>query len=52
MERVDRGNPAINGRVRLDIRVIEHALDILCIDLDRQIDQAYNKNAARSQRAH
>ena len=46
MEGMDRGNPAINGCVWLDIWVIEHALDILCID--RQIDQAHNKNADRA----
>jgi len=33
----DSGDPAVDGCIRLDVRVVEHSFDVLHIDFDNEI---------------
>ena len=35
-------NPTIDGGVGLDVRVIEHTLDVFCVDLYDEVVYTYN----------
>ncbi len=39
----DTGDPTVNRRVRLNVWVINHTLNVLCVDLDDEVSGAYNE---------
>ena len=42
VKELDGSNPLIDGCARLDVRIIEHTSDILCIQFDYQVSNTDN----------
>lgn len=44
VEGEDSCDPTVHGRIRLDIGIIQHPLDIFCVDFNREIVDANDPN--------
>ena len=46
-EEKNTGNPPVNGRVRLDVRLVEHTLDVCRVDFDYEVAQTNKEDLCR-----
>ena len=44
------GDPPVNGRIRLQVRVVDHTLDVLGVHFNYKVSNSEDENSDRSER--